>query len=143
MTVAESDVAVSRLGRFNQLFRFGVIGVGCAVIDYGVYIVLAMGLGWPYWLAKTISFCCGTTASYLFNRKFTFSGASSGNTGAKAGAFIALYGVTFVANQVSNQLLISLTGPHEFWSVTLIWVVAQGITTLINFLLLKLLIFRE
>lgn len=143
MAVAESDVATGSLGRFHQFFRFGVIGVGCAVLDYGVYIALSLGLGWPYWLAKTISFCCGTAASYLFNRKFTFSGARSGNAGAKAGAFVVVYGATFAANQVSNQLLISMTGAHEFWSITLIWVVAQGVQTLINFVLLKWVVFRD
>ena len=143
MTAAASDVAARPLGRFHQLFRFILIGGGCAVIDYGVYIVLSLGIGWPFWLAKAVSFCCGTTASYLCNRKFTFSGASSGNTGAKAGAFGAVYGATFAANQVSNKLLISLTGAHEFWSITLIWVVAQGVQTLINFVLLKWLIFRD
>ena len=134
---------VKDLGVVSQLFRFILIGGGCAIIDYGTYMALLAGLGWPAWVSKTISFILGTTASYVINRKFTFSGASTGNSGAKAGAFALLYTVTFFVNVGTNQLLILLTHPDANWHYTLIWVVAQGLGTLINFVMLKLVVFRN
>ncbi|CAL99548.1 putative flippase GtrA [Saccharopolyspora erythraea NRRL 2338] len=149
MAVAEpaaeqaANPEVKRLGVFNQLIRFVVVGGGCAIIDYGTYMALLAGLGWPAWVSKTISFILGTTASYLINRKFTFSGAGTGNAGAKAGAFAVLYTVTFFVNVGTNQLLIWLTSPYANWQFTLIWVVAQGLGTLINFVMLKWVVFRD
>ncbi|GAA2820101.1 GtrA family protein [Saccharopolyspora taberi] len=149
MAVAEpaaeqaANTEVKSLGVVGQLIRFIVIGGGCALIDYGTYMALLAGLGWPAWVSKTISFILGTTASYLINRKFTFSGAGTGNTGAKAGAFALLYTVTFFVNVGTNQLLILLLHPQANWQITGIWVVAQGLGTLINFVMLKLVVFRD
>lgn len=147
VTVAESAVGteVKRLGLFNQLARFVVIGGGCALIDSGVYSLL-LTVGWPYWLSKSISFILGTTASYLINRRFTFTGASTGNTKAKAGGFALVYTVTFFVNVGTNQLMIALTpdviATHTL-KVAICWIVAQGVATLINFAMLKWVIFRD
>ncbi|GGI81555.1 hypothetical protein GCM10011581_18740 [Saccharopolyspora subtropica] len=145
MAVAESAAPAEpkRLGVFNQLFRFIVIGGGCAVIDFGTYSLLLGVLGWPVWLSKSISFIFGTTASYLINRKFTFSGANTGNTKAKAGAFALLYTITFFVNMGSNQVLCVVFDAQEPWQFTLFWVIAQGLGTLINFIMLRVLIFRD
>lgn len=150
MAVAESaaesptdEVSAKRLGLFSQLVRFVIIGGGCAVIDFGTYSVLLGALGWPVWLSKSISFILGTTASYFINRKFTFTGASSGNSRAKAGAFGLLYTVTFFVNMGSNQLLVLFFQAQEPWQFTLFWVIAQGLGTMVNFVMLKLVVFRD
>ena len=145
MAVAESgaDTEVKKLGLFQQLFRFVAIGGFCAVIDFGTYSLLLGVLGWPVWLSKSISFILGTTASYLINRKFTFSGANSGNSKAKAGAFAIVYTTTFFVNMGSNQLLVMLFDAQEAWQFTLFWVIAQGLGTVINFVMLKWVVFRD
>ncbi|MEV0698461.1 GtrA family protein [Saccharopolyspora sp. NPDC050389] len=132
-----------RLSVFSQLLRFIVIGGGCAIIDFGTYSLLLGVAGWPVWLSKSISFILGTTASYLINRKFTFQGANTGNTKAKMGAFAALYATTFFVNMGSNQVLVMVFNAQEPWQFTLFWVIAQGLGTLINFIMLKVLIFRD
>ena len=143
VTVAETATEPKKLGVFNQLARFIVIGGGCAIIDFGTYSLLLGVLGWPVWLSKSISFILGTTASYVINRKFTFHGAGQGNTTAKAGAFAVLYTTTFFVNMGSNQVLCVLFNAQEAWQFTLFWVIAQGLGTMINFVMLKLLIFRD
>lgn len=145
MAVAESgaDTEIKKLGLFQQLFRFVAIGGFCALIDFGTYSLLLGLAGWPVWLSKSISFILGTTASYLINRKFTFSGASSGNSKAKAGAFVIVYTTTFFVNMGSNQLLVLLFDAQEAWQFTLFWVIAQGLGTLINFVMLKWVVFRD
>lgn len=150
MAVAESAAEQAlqqqeskRLGLFSQLFRFIIIGGGCAVIDFGTYSLLLGLFGWPVYLSKSISFILGTTASYFINRKFTFAGASTGNTKAKAGAFALVYTVTFFVNTGTNQLLVTLFQAHEPWQFTLFWVIAQGLGTLMNFVMLKWVVFRD
>ncbi|WP_233626704.1 GtrA family protein [Saccharopolyspora sp. SCSIO 74807] len=128
---------------FQQLLRFVVIGGGCALIDFGTYSLLLGLAGFPVWLSKSISFILGTTTSYLINRKYTFSGASTGNSKAKAGAFAIVYTVTFFVNMGSNQLLVVLFDAQQAWQFTLFWVIAQGFGTLINFVMLKWVVFRD
>lgn len=150
MAAAETEAADStlqRIGVFNQLVRFVVIGAGCAIPDYGTYMLLA-NLGLPAGVAKAIGFILGTTASYLINRRYTFHGASTGNTKAKALGFALVYGVTFFVNTGTTQLMAS-TLP-EFTIVwgdqiryTVCWGIGQGLGTLINFVMLKLVVFRE
>lgn len=133
----------AQLGLFQQLLRFVVIGGGCALIDFGTYSLLLGLAGFPVWLSKSISFILGTTTSYLINRKYTFSGASTGNSKAKAGAFAIVYTVTFFVNMGSNQLLVVLFDAQQAWQFTLFWVIAQGFGTLINFVMLKWVVFRD
>ncbi|GAA2333775.1 GtrA family protein [Saccharopolyspora halophila] len=145
MTVAESAASADakKIGLLNQLIRFIVIGGGCAVIDFSTYSLLLGVVGWPVWVSKSISFILGTTASYIINRKFTFQGAGTGNTTAKAGAFAVLYTTTFFVNMGSNQVLVLAFNAHEPWQFTLFWVISQGLGTMINFVMLKLLVFRD
>jgi putative flippase GtrA len=145
VAVAEPAVEteVKRLGLVNQLFRFVLIGGACAVVDFGTYSLLLGALGWPVSLSKSISFILGTTCSYLINRKFTFSGANTGNTRAKAVGFALVYTVTFFVNVGTNQLLVLLFDARLPWQFTLFWVIAQGIGTLINFVMLKWVVFRH
>ncbi|NYI81893.1 putative flippase GtrA [Saccharopolyspora hordei] len=144
MAEAQTDQAEpKRLGVLNQLVRFVVIGGFCAIIDAGTYALL-LSFGLPNWVSKAVSFILGTTASYLINRKFTFSGASTGNTRAKAVGFAIVYTATFFVNVGTNQLLyLTLPEFHEQLRYAVCWVVAQGLGTLINFVMLKWVVFRE
>jgi putative flippase GtrA len=145
VAVAEPAVKTeaNRIGLFNQLFRFVLIGGGCAVIDFSTYSVLLGVLGWPVALSKSLSFILGTTCSYLINRKFTFTGAGTGNTKVKALGFALVYTVTFFVNVGTNELLVTLFNANQPWQFTLFWIIAQGVGTLINFVMLKWVVFRD
>ncbi len=140
---AESATAAPKRGLLTQLVRFIAIGGVCAVIDFGTYSLLLGLAGWPVWLSKSISFILGTTTSYFINRKFTFNGANTGNTKAKAAGFAIIYTTTFFVNVGTNQLLVLLLNANAAWHYTAIWVIAQGLGTMINFVLLKWVVFRD
>ncbi|MER5390157.1 GtrA family protein [Saccharopolyspora sp. NPDC002686] len=146
MAVAEAQTDQAepkRLGVVNQLIRFVAIGGFCAIIDAGVYALL-LSFGWPNWTSKAVSFILGTTASYLINRKFTFSGASTGNAKAKALGFAVVYTATFFVNVGTNQLLyLTLPDFDPQLRYAVCWIVAQGLGTLINFVMLKWVVFRD
>lgn len=144
---APSESQTKHLGVFSQLFRFVGIGGVCAVLDYGSYMLL-LSVGSPNWLARSLAFVLGTTTSYVANRKFTFKNAATTNTKAQAGGFAIVYTVTFFVNVGVNQLLFSLLPSFEFAygdeiRATVCWVVGQGLGTLINFVMLKWVIFRD
>ena len=128
-----------RIGLVNQLGRFVLIGGFCALVDFGVYqLLLHLGL-WVH-LAKAISFIAGTTTAYFLNRRFTFTGASTG-TGTQVGGFAVLYTTTFFVNVGVNALVLTLL-PEFTLEYAVAWAVAQGLATAINFVMLRTVVFK-
>ena len=67
------------LTTLQRLWRFGVSGVLGFAVDAGVLYLLAPWLGW--YGARVLSFWAAATATWLFNRRFTFAdGAARGGT---------------------------------------------------------------
>ena len=137
MTATRSDPA--RPGLVGQLGRFVAVGVLCALVDFGIYHLL-LGLGLWVHAAKAVSFICGTTTAYLLNRRFTFN--SVGGTARLAG-FMVLYGTTFALNVGTNALMLAVLPAAMPLRVSLAWVIAQGTATLVNFVLLRTVVFRR
>lgn len=136
--MATAPTRPARRGVVDQAVRFVLFGVLAAGVDFGVYTVL-MHLGLWADVAKAISFVCGTVTAYVLNRRWTF-GAVGGT--APALRFAALYSVTFFVNVGVNALCLQLlTGAR--WQVPLSWVIAQGTATVINFVMLRAVVFRE
>ena len=128
----------ARLGLAAQLTRFVAIGALSALVDFGIYHLLyALGL-FPSG-AKAISFICGTTTAYLLNRRFTFQSAGGR---ARVAGFVLLYGTTFAINVGANALMLAVL-PAMPLRVSAAWVIAQGLATVINFVMLRTVVFRD
>ncbi|MFD2494273.1 GtrA family protein [Amycolatopsis jiangsuensis] len=143
-TEPQSDMAQAGPGLLGQLIRFGLIGGFCALLDLGTYSLLrAVGMDAVPWVdvARAISFVVGTTTAFFLNRRFTFAGGRrDGNS--QVGAFVLLYVVTFFVAVGVNQLMLHVL-PESAWKATLAWVVSQATATVINFVMLKWVVFRE
>jgi putative flippase GtrA len=126
------------MGLVAQLARFVLIGGFCALVDLGIYQAL-LALGVYVHLAKAISFVCGTTTAYLLNKRFTFQSAQGGG---RFLGFVALYGTTFALNLATNALMLAVLPAATPFRVTLAWVVAQGVATAVNFVMLRTVVFR-
>ncbi|MET9263394.1 GtrA family protein [Amycolatopsis sp. NPDC004079] len=130
-------------GLLGQLIRFAAIGGFCALLDLGTYSLLrAVGMDATPWvdIARAISFIVGTTTAFFLNRRFTFAaGKRDGN--AQIGGFVLLYAVTFLVTIGVNRLMLNVL-PEMAWKATLAWVVSQGTATVINFVMLKWVVFR-
>lgn len=134
--VTSSDPA-GQLGLVHQMARFVVIGVLAAGVDFGSYqLILHFGV-WSA-LARACSFILGTTTAYLLNRRFTFRATGGGATVAR---FVALYATTFFVTVGVNALALHILSGWK-WSVTVSWVISQGTATVINFIMLRLVVFR-
>lgn len=126
------------MGLRGQLARFVGVGVVSALVDFGVYhLLLQLGVVAP--VAKGVSFVLGTTTAYLLNRRFTFT-QSGGGTGRFAG-FVLLYGTTFALNVGVNTLALALL-PAMPLRTSAAWVLAQGVATVVNFVMLRTVVFR-
>ncbi|RSM61685.1 GtrA family protein [Kibdelosporangium aridum] len=135
---ADSPTGSRSVGLLTQIIRFVVVGVLAAAVDYGSYQALvAMGT-WVH-LAKAISFILGTTTAYLINRRWTFNATGGAAPVAK---FMLLYTTTFFVNVGVNALMLHVLGDFR-WHLTVAWVIAQGTATLINFVMLRTVVFRD
>jgi len=131
----------SNLDLRTQLVRFVLTGGLSAVVDFGLLVALmAAGLG--HTPAKALSFVAGTTTAYLINRRWTFRAAPSRR---RFAAVVVLYAVTF-ALQVGlfSVLFSSLTGAGLSKLMVQLgsFVVAQGVATMVNFVVQRTVIFR-
>ncbi|SDC76255.1 GtrA family protein [Actinokineospora iranica] len=138
MTEVRNDI--QRAGLLRQLTRFVMVGGFCALVDSGTYWLLLQADLWVH-LAKALSFVAGTTTAYFLNKRFTFTDAADRGIG-QAGGFALLYTVTFFVNVGTNALMLALL-PEFRWEYALAWVIAQGVGTSINFVLLRTVVFRH
>lgn len=127
----------------KQLVRFIAVGVFCAVLDFGLTSTLTHVVGYDRLVAKVFGWCLGTLVAYLLNSKYTFQAKV---TGKRALAVFILYastfGVQWVLFAVTNAPLRAL-GFVDPWKDAVSFVIAQGVATITNFVLQRVLIFRE
>ena len=77
--------------------------------------------------------------AYLLNRRFTFQSAGGR---ARVAGFVLLYGTTFAINVGTNALMLAVL-PDMPLRVSVAWVIAQGLATVINFVMLRTVVFRD
>jgi len=130
-----------RSGLLGQLTRFILVGGVSALVDYGVYQGL-LQLDVYVHLAKSISFICGTTTAYLLNRRFTFAASATAGR-AQFVKFLVLYGLTFCVNVGINALALRLLPDGLPGETSIAWLLAQGTATSINFVVLRVYVFRR
>ena len=131
------DGARGRADLWGQAGRFVVVGALSAVVDLGVY-TLALHLGLWVHAARALSFVCGTSTAYALNRRWAFGVESSRR---RAVGFALLYGTTFFVILGVNALALAAL-PDRWWTVTLAWALSQGFGTVVNFVLLRTMVFR-
>ena len=129
---------VNRTGFFTQALRFGLVGIGGAVIDYGsLRLILAMGV-LPE-LARVLSFIIGSTAVYLVNRRWTFT---SRRNSREVVALALVLALTFALVGGVNALALRLL-PDSPWQITLAWAISQAVATTFNFFAQRTFVFRR
>ena len=134
---ADGSSETNRTGFFSQAFRFGIVGVGGAIVDFSsLQLILALGVV-PE-VARVLSFIVGSTAVYLVNRRWTFTSRRNSREVVTLAIVLA---VTFAlvggVNALSLQLL-----PESGWRITLAWAISQAVATMFNFVAQRTFVFR-
>ena len=136
---ANSESSTSKpTGLLAQLSRFGMSGGIGAVVDYSS-VLLFVALGVLPELARGLSFCCGSTTAYLLNRLWTFN---SRRNAREVGLVASIYALTFLLVLAVNAIALRLL-PDAWWTVTVAWVLSQGIGTTFNFVVQRILVFQR
>lgn len=125
----------------SQLIRFVMTGGVAAVVDYGL-LVAGMALGLGYSIAKAVSWVFGTITAYAINSRWTF--ASDGSRRRFIGV-VVLYLLTFILQVGTFTVLFPLLRDvwGTAWAQFVGFVIAQGLATLINFIVQRTVIFRH
>lgn len=127
-----------RRGLPGQVTRFAVVGVLAAVLDFAIYH-LAIGLGLWVHAARALSFVMATLLAYVLNKRWSFN--ATGSRG-RAAAFAGLYITTFVVVLTLHALALAVL-PMAWWTTTAAWALSQAFGSTCNFIMLRLVIFRD
>ena len=126
-----------------QTVRFLISGIIAAVVDFGVTFVALNYFGASLFWGKTLGWIFGTITAYIINSRWTFSSSSSV---ARIIAVAVLYLVTFYTQVKIFEALVPYLNQSLGWDVRLAqfgaFVVAQGVATVINFIIQRVVIFR-
>lgn len=124
----------------RQFLRFLIVGGIAASLSFCAYIILVL-IGLHTAWANAASFFAGATVSYILNRLFTFA-APLGGFG-RIVTFIALYLFTLIVQIGVNEGLLRVVGKDRLVYIAGCWCFAVGVSSVLNFLGLRFLVFRK
>lgn len=120
----------------EQLFKFGIVGVICFFIDYGVLILLTEVFGINYLLSAGISFSVSVIVNYILSLTFVFETDKNNNKVKEFVIFVALSVVGLGINQVLMWLGVERLNIHYLISK----IGATGVVMVYNFVSRKLIL---
>ena len=123
----------------RELGIFLIVGSLTVLVDFGAYRSLVWLEVAGVDMAKAIGFLVGTLFAYFANRFWTFGHKS--HAPGSLWRFVALYGTTLGANVLVNSLALKLFA-DAIAAVHLAFLLATGISATLNFLGMKLFVFK-
>lgn len=121
----------------KQLARFLVVGTLSVLVDLAIYRLLGAALGWRMDVAKGISYWAGVVVGFVGNKLWTFE--SSSKSLREPISYLALYAITMLVNIGCNRAALAVLGAE---SVAIAFLFATGVTTVLNFVGMKLFTFK-
>ncbi|MEZ2190167.1 GtrA family protein [Corynebacterium sp. CCM 9204] len=126
----------------TQGVRFIISGGISAVVDIGLTWLFQMVFGLSPFASRNIGFIFGTITAYAINRRWTFQAAPSR---ARFIAVTVLYALTWVLNTQLYKYLFGFLVERDvpdLFSLVVAFVIAQGIATVVNFVVQRTVIFK-
>jgi len=117
-TARRVGAGARRPANWVQLFKFGLVGGSGYLVNLAVFALLVAGPGAHHVAAAVIAFCVAVTNNFVWNRRWTFSGAE-GHAGFQAARFFAVSLVGLAINLVVLQILVEAAGLGEVTSQAL------------------------
>jgi putative flippase GtrA len=107
----------------RQLAMFCIGGVLGFIVDAGVLQLLVVGLAWDRYSGRLISFLAAATATWLFNRHYTFHGPRRHSLAGEWARYVLAMSVGFACNFAAYSALVYFFDLDRQW---LILAVAAG-----------------
>ena len=118
----------------EQIMKFGIVGVICFGIDYGLMILLTEAVGIKYLISSGISFTVSVIVNYTLSLKFVFETDQNNNKIMEFLVFIVLSVIGLGINQVLMWVCVDKF--HIFYMLSKIGV--TGVVMVYNFITRKL-----
>lgn len=120
----------------EQILKFGIVGVVCFFIDFGLLVILTELFSINYLISSGISFTVSVSVNYLLSMRYVFVSKNGSNKTAEFLMFVILS----VAGLGINQLLmwIMVDKVHIYYMVSKI--VTTAIVMIYNFVTRKILL---
>lgn len=121
--------------KIKEVLRFLVGGGTAVIVDFCIYRLLLL-FSWNMDIAKMISFICGAGVGFIINKFWTFERKQF--VIKEVLKYVALYTCTGVINAIVNRCTLSII------NIQLIgFLVATGVSTVLNFLGQKYVVFER
>ena len=121
--------------KIKYVLRFLVGGGTAVVVDFCIYRLLLL-FSWNMDIAKMISFICGAGVGFIINKFWTFERKQF--VIKEVLKYVALYTCTGVINAIVNRCTLSIINIQIIG-----FLVATGVSTVLNFLGQKYVVFER
>lgn len=120
----------------EQILKFGLVGILCFVIDYGLMIFLTEVLSINYLVSSGISFTVSVIVNYILSLKYVFKTKEDNNKFVEFLIFIILSVIGLGINQILMWLCVDKL--NIFYMISKIGV--TGVVMIYNFITRKLIL---
>ena len=121
---------------FFEIYKFIIIGIIAVSIDAFVYYLLGNFEFFSYEISKKISFICGAAFAFFFNKSYVFQ--SKHKNISQILGFSILYLISFLCNAFSHDFVL-----NKLAIPAVAFIFATAVSTIINYLGQKFIIFRK
>jgi putative flippase GtrA len=125
------EIRMKRLVR--QFLKFGVVGSIAFLIDYGILMLLNVGLGVHAVIAAAVSFIVSVVFNYFASMRYVFTHRDDLTKAREFVIFVVLSVIGLVLNEICMAIGISYLGDTPFL-VTVTKVLATLVVTIWNFI---------
>ena len=122
---------------FEQILKFGVVGMLAFLVDYGVLMLLSQVFGVDPVLSAGISFCVSVVFNYLASMRYVFTHREDMSKTKEFVIFIVLSAVGLVINEIIMWVGTRWLGTTGL-AVTVVKVFATAVVMVWNFVSRKL-----
>lgn len=123
----------------EQIFKFGIVGVICTILDYAIMIVLKELFNVHYLIASGIGFSVSVVVNYVLSMKYVFQGKEGTDKRKEFISYIILSVIGLGLDQLTMGFMVEILG---VWYV-IAKAFSTGVAMVYNFISRKLLIEKK